>query len=218
MKHERRHSSSGFRDDAVQQGAIGCKLKHSGIGTSNPHGERHSWIVSIRRRVVGYVRESRVRAALPFGQVWRPWRCAAARARECNLAGAWGVRRGRTHLPLGHARGKKNFACAGCQSTAKGAHRKDSFCMHNPPHDTTVFRTRPTTRPRTRGSTEVQSTHPTPHSTLKPMRKPDETRLHTDTRPQLGHLTHAPTHTLSRVPVPSTCCTCTKASKCYMQP
>ena len=100
MKHERRHSSSGFRDDAVQQGAIGCKLKHSGIGTSNPHGERHSWIVSIRRRVVGYVRESRVRAALPFGQVWRPWRCAAARARECNLAGAWGVRRGRTHLPL----------------------------------------------------------------------------------------------------------------------
>ena len=43
-------------------------------------------IVSIRHQRSA-VRETRAcAAARPFGQVWRPWRCAAGGVRECNLA------------------------------------------------------------------------------------------------------------------------------------
>ena len=92
--HSHSHSSSSdFKVDAVQQGVIGCTLKHGKFWTSNHPGSLG--FVSIRHRSCG---NRACAVARPRGQVLRPWRCAAA-CKNAISRRARGARRGQTHQP-----------------------------------------------------------------------------------------------------------------------
>ena len=91
-------------------------------------------------------------AARPRGQVWRPWRCAAA-CRNAISRRAWGARRGRTHLAMRHDPWGCHMPCpcghgAHAARTAAHGHRATGGGARAPRRKNIFSRTR--AQPRTR--------------------------------------------------------------------